>query len=314
MEIPVDVLKKKTLMEGGVDDDVKERKTHQPPLSVEEQVNNLKKLNLIIDDDERVTEVLNRVSYFRLVKAYGVGLKSKNNDFDGSVKFDDLVALYDFDTELRQLLIAQIEKVEITFRCRLANYFCLEYGVVGYLEKDNFADGLKWKKIIDEIFSSIGYNKRSPFVRNFQDNYEGGDVPFYALVEILSFGTLSKFYKNMKNTDKKQIAKMYENNWPYLESWFESLAYVRNICAHYGRIYNVRLDKTPRLPGEYKDVGVANNRIFGVICCMNKLLPNDNDWVDFVSGMKGLLLKYPKVDSEKLGFPENWQELLMMEG
>ena len=118
----------------------------------------------------------------------------------------------------------------------------------------------------------------------------------------------------MKNTDKKQIAKMYENNWPYLESWFESLAYVRNICAHYGRIYNVRLDKTPRLPGEYKDVGVANNRIFGVICCMNKLLPNDNDWVDFVSGMKGLLLKYPKVDSEKLGFPENWQELLMMEG
>ncbi|HBA68391.1 MAG TPA: CAAX protease, partial [Lachnospiraceae bacterium] len=48
-----------------------------------------------------------------------------------------------------------------------------------------------------------------PFIKNFMNNYEAGDIPFYALVEILSFGTLSKFYKNMKNTDKKQIAAIY---------------------------------------------------------------------------------------------------------
>ena len=31
----------------------------------------------------------------------------------------------------------------------------------------------------------------------------------YALVELFSFGTLSKFYKNMRNPDKKAIAGTY---------------------------------------------------------------------------------------------------------
>ena len=31
----------------------------------------------------------------------------------------------------------------------------------------------------------------------------------YALVELFSFGTLSKFFKNMKNEDKKAVASIY---------------------------------------------------------------------------------------------------------
>ena len=43
------------------------------------------------------------------------------------------------------------------------------------------------------------------FIRNFKENYVNGDIPLYALVEILSFGMLSKFYKNMHSVDKKEI-------------------------------------------------------------------------------------------------------------
>lgn len=90
------------------------------------------------------------------------------------------------------------------------------------------------KTFIEDIKEEVGRNSKAPFVRNFRDNYEGGELPIYALVEVFSFGTLSKFYKNMKNVDKKVVAKSFGIGYTYLESWLESISYVHNICAHYG--------------------------------------------------------------------------------
>lgn len=47
------------------------------------------------------------------------------------------------------------------------------------------------------IEEQIGRNFKAPFVRNFRENYEGGQLPIYALVEVFGLGTLSKFFKNM---------------------------------------------------------------------------------------------------------------------
>ena len=70
----------------------------------------------------------------------------------------------------------------------------------------------------------IHRNSKAPFVKNFKENYEGGKLPIYALVEVFSFGTLSKFYKNMLNRDKKAIAKSFGVGYTYLESWLESMS------------------------------------------------------------------------------------------
>ena len=51
----------------------------------------------------------------------------------------------------------------------------------------------------------------------------------------------------MKNPDKKTVAKSFGVGYTYFESWLESISYVRNICAHYGRLYNAKLSKTPML-------------------------------------------------------------------
>lgn len=142
------------------------------------------------------------------------------------------------------------------------------------------------------------------------NNYEDGNIPFYALVEILSFGTLSKLYKNMKNTDKKQIASIYGIGYTYLESWIENIAYVRNLCAHYGRLYNAKLTKTPKLYYQDRELGISNNRIFGVLCCLKYLLPNDRHWMNFLDSLNLLFEKYPHADKATMGFTKNWQELL----
>lgn len=279
-------------------------------MTIDEQVENLKSIGLIVDDEEYARKILNDISYFRLVKAYSLNLKPKNGCYDKQTTFKEIVDLYLFNANFRQIIFPEIEKVEINVRCRVANFFAEQYGVLGYLQAENFADANYHAQFLKDIKEEIGRNSKAPFVRNFRENYEGGNLPIYALVEVFSFGTLSKFYKNMLNKDKKAIAKSFGVGYTYFESWLESISYVRNICAHYGRIYNAKLSKTPILYKEYTQVGIGNNRIYGVLLCLKHLLKNDVHWNLFVDKIELLFDKYQYVKISTMGFPENWRELL----
>ena len=245
-----------------------ELKKHQPPMTIDEQVKKKKNIGLIVDDEEYVKKILNDISYFRLIKAYSLNLKSKNGCYNKQTTFKEIVDLYLFNSNFRQLIFPEIEKVEINVRCRLANFYAEQYGVLGYLQAENFSNENYHAQFLEDIKEEVRRNSKAPFVRNFKENYEGGNLPIYALVEVFSFGTLSKFYKNMLNKDKKAIAKTFGVGYTYFESWLESISYVRNICAHYGRIYNAKLSKTPILYKESTQVGIGNNRIYGVLLCL----------------------------------------------
>lgn len=287
-----------------------ELKKHQPPMTIDEQVENLKNIGLIVDDEEYAKKILNDISYFRLIKVYSLNLKSKNGCYNKQTAFKEIVDLYLFNSNFRQLIFPEIEKVEINVRCRLANFFAEQYGVLGYLQAENFSNENYHAQFLEDIKEEVRRNSKAPFVRNFKENYEGGNLPIYALVEVFSFGTLSKFYKNMLNKDKKAIAKTFGVGYTYFESWLESISYVRNICAHYGRIYNAKLSKTPILYKEYTQVGIGNNRIYGVLLCLKYLLKDDDHWNLFVDKIELLFDKYPCVQISTMGFPENWKVLL----
>ena len=285
-----------------------ELKEHQPPMTVDEQIANLQDKGLIIEDVEYARSFLMDVSYFRLIKAYSLGLKEKNGNYHENTRFGDIVNLYLFNAKFRQRLFAEIEKVEVNLRCRLSNYFCGKYGIFAYEDINNFAISAELYSIFyNDIQREVARNSRAQFVKNFQDNYKGGKVPLYALVELLSFGTLSKFYKNMKNEDKKAVAAFFGVGYTYFESWIENMAYVRNICAHYGRLYNVKLAKTPRL---YKQYEVGNGRIFATILALKHILPNDRHWHDFVQTVELLIKKHPSVNLHLIGFPQKWREYI----
>ncbi len=285
-------------------------KKHQPSMNVDEQIENLKAIGLKISDENYAKQILNDISYFRLIKAYGLGLKDKNSNFDGNISFEQIVELYLFNANFRQLLFTVIERIEINLRCRIANLFSATYGVLGYENPANFSNPTYHQKFLDDIYNEIRRNIKAPFVKNFKNNYINGKIPFYALVELFSFGTLSKFYKNMKPCDKKAVAKMYGISYTYLESWIEHIAFVRNICAHYGRLYNINLAKTPKLYKQYTQKNIGNIRIFATLLCIKHLIPNDRHWIEFVDTIELLFEKYNYVDKKLMGFPDNWTDIL----
>ena len=291
-------------------------KEHQPPLGVEDQVKNLKEIGLIVKNDEETATLLNDISYFRIVKGYSLGLKDKETGlYKKDVSFDSLKQLYIFNAKLRYIIFPEIEKVEINLRCRIANYFSLKYGVLGYLDEKNFENSSYHNEFLKDIQEEIARNSKAPFVKNFRNNYAGGELPFYAVVELLSFGTLSKLFKNMKNVDKKAISKMYGVGYTYIESWIEHLAFVRNICAHYGRLYNINLNKSPVLFDEYSKLGISNLRIYATLICLKHLLPNNDHWKKFVARIGELLNDFPEVQKGLMGFPNAgavWGEILLL--
>ena len=285
-------------------------KNQQKPLSIKKQIENIKDIGLIVENEPLAASFLNNVSYFRFIKAYSLGLKCKNNTYNNGVTFNGLKELYLFDTQLRHLIFLQIEHLEVSLRCRISNYFSINYGPLAYNESCNFANQNYHASFILEVKKEINRNRCTPFIHNFQENYVNGSIPLYALVEILSFGTLSKFYKNLKNPDKKAISQTFDVPYTYLESWIESFAYVRNICAHYGRLYNAKLAKTPKLYPNDRKKGIVNNRIFGILVCMAYILKNNTSWQSFVTSTEELFIKYPLVKKETMGFPGNWKEIL----
>lgn len=69
-------------------------KEHQPTMTVEKQIENLQDLELIIENEAMAVSILNDVSYFRLIKAFSLGLKLKNGNYFEGVTFEQIVDLY----------------------------------------------------------------------------------------------------------------------------------------------------------------------------------------------------------------------------
>ena len=86
-----------------------EQKIHQPPMPIEEQV-----------------EKLNDISYFRLIKAYSLNLKPRNGNYYTGVTTTISYRINYLNSNFRQLIFPEIEKVEINVRCRISNFFALD--------------------------------------------------------------------------------------------------------------------------------------------------------------------------------------------
>ncbi len=99
-----------------------ELKKHQPSMTIEEQVENLKSIGLIVKDEEYAKKILNDISYFRLIKAYSLNLKSKNGSYGDEVTFEQIVELYLFNANFRQIIFPEIEKIEINVRRRIIQF------------------------------------------------------------------------------------------------------------------------------------------------------------------------------------------------
>ncbi|WP_201544635.1 Abi family protein [Psychrobacter sp. H7-1] len=113
---------------------------------------------------------------------------------------------------------------------------------------------------------------KSPFIKHHIATYE--DLPIWVGVEVMDFGSLSVLYSGLKGRQKKQISQSYGVDNPRVfESWLKSLNYIRNICAHHARLWNVNIDVVAKVDTRFLGLSLADNkRLFFYLIMMKHLL------------------------------------------
>lgn len=85
--------------------------------------------HLIISDKKYAEDILRRIGYFPLMGGYKhlfrIPLTKKYKD---GTTFEELVALFEFDSDLRELFFRYLLQIERHLRSLMSYYFCEKYG------------------------------------------------------------------------------------------------------------------------------------------------------------------------------------------
>ena len=292
------------------------------PLDFQAQVGLLLKRGLV-GDPRLMQERLASVNYYRLSGYLYPYRKPGSDDYQAGTQFQTVWDHYAFDRRLRLLIMDAIERIEIAVRSQLAYHHSHTYN-------DPFAYALtpsslpecddknKHGDLICRLLAETGRSKEL-FVSRFEKNYgdEHAVLPIWMAVEIMTFGTMQRFYRGVSPQVKQHVASNFGMPAKVLDSWLHALSIIRNICAHHGRLWNRELGLKPLIPHPQNypawhiPVIIPNNRVFCIltICryCLSRIAPQSR-WPIHVTQ---LLKDFPAIPINQMGFPPNWSDSLL---
>jgi abortive infection bacteriophage resistance protein len=178
----------------------------KPFLTVEQQIDLLASRGLTIKDRERAKSYLSNISYYRL-SAYAKYFQKKespNHEFHEGVDFDSILNLYLFDRELRILVFDLIEKLEIAFRTQLTYCYSVKHKGWWYEDPKYFINNFYYSKNLNKIDEEIERSSEY-FITHYKKKYSSPQrPPAWMTFEVISMGSLSKTYKNLKMCEAKK--------------------------------------------------------------------------------------------------------------
>lgn len=224
----------------------------KPAYTINQHIEKLRERGLIINDEGLAKHYLSHVSYYRLA-GYWWPMQSdkENHKFKPNSTFEDVIALYNFDRELRILLFDVIEKIEISLRTKLIFHLSNEFDPWWFQNTEIFQNTGALIETLNNIKKEVE-RSRETFIKEHKKKYKE-DLrfpPAWKTLELTSFGSLSKLYGNLKNTVKSKdiiAQELGAANHTYLPSWLQSIAQIRNYCAHHSRLWNRNLPGTPKI-------------------------------------------------------------------
>lgn len=243
--------------------------------------------------------------------------------------------LINFDRSLRMLVLEGIERIEIFLRMQIG-YTLGRESPFAHLDPHQFVSSFTEPRIDPdtgapepsrhEALIIRTHDRQSgsdeSFVAHFRQKYDG-QMPIWALTEIMEFGHLNRMYAGLKNSLATEIAATYgAPSKRIMSSWIASLNYVRNVSAHHARLFNRKIVSAPKRPSKgqvplldhLKDEE-SSKQVFGlynVLAVMAYLLRSIDPECGWARRVGGLLETFPESDvltSACLDVPADWSTL-----
>ena len=310
------------------------RMSSKPFLNYDEQVNNLvSKKNLCINDADFAKSKLKEIGYFTLIGGYKRPIKNlETRKYYDGVSFEDIIHLYQFDNDLRELSFKYICKIEIKLRSCISYVFCEEYGSsqAAYLDKRNYC--FKNRKEEDDLDELLDLLKKRANKSNKEyiiyQRRTHGEVPFWVILNSFPFGTLLKIFTHLPQKLQTRVSKNFPNvkNSRDLEKFLNVARDFRNSCAHNEQLYLHKSkmfdlpDTTIHLKMNIEKIGTqykfGKNDYFSLVILFRYLLSADDSF-EFVNGLSGiinrLLISSKFITQANLyplmGLPSNWNSI-----
>lgn len=290
---------------------------NKPTFTIDEHINQLKQRGMTIISEEVARHYLAHVSYYRLAGYWWSMQEDKvQHSFKPNSRFEDVISLYNFDRELRILIFDAIEKIEISLRSKLIYHLSHEFDPWWFQKPEIFENTGALIDTLASLRVEIDRSKDT-FIKEHKKKYKDDFrmPPAWKSLELTSFGSLSKLYGNLKQTIKSKdiIAQEFGAvNHTYLPSWLQSIAQIRNYCAHHSRLWNRNLPGTPKLLSKppfkwISDVPNDSQKLYIHLCIIRYLLNSIAPENTFSLKLEKLFLKYPSVDPNALGMKPNWK-------
>ncbi len=289
----------------------------KPSKTIHEQIALLQSRDMQFKNIRDASYFLNNISYYRL-KGYWWEMQDNTVDhhFAPNTFFEDVVDLYNFDRHFRLIIFNAIERIEIALRTKLIYILSQTYGPHWYLLPAIFQDPKRYVSFCGKISTDMSKSSEEFIVKHFE-NHPNEMPESWKSLEVLTLGTLSKLYSNLKHQlpEKNRIANEFGlNNQKYLVSWLLTITVIRNIIAHHGRIWNrIIINKydwppaTPRPILSYIPNNYQRRKIFPILSAMIYL----NNEISYGHHIKDeiftLFDQFPNIKLSKMGFPSNWR-------
>ncbi len=210
--------------------------------SNEQLIEYLVSKNVIVKDKQDAINKIEKYTYYSIVNSYKYNFKDRNGNYLPNVTFDEIYALYDFDKNLKYIILKYALEIETIIKSLMANQISKVYGLQDYLNINNLDSKVNIKikeNLINRINDEIDHNyKVHSAITHYKDKY--GYVPPFVLMKILTFGVASSYYGLLKQNDRQMIAKYFKISDKLLKQILKNLTSIRNIAAHSDRLFCFR--------------------------------------------------------------------------
>lgn len=287
------------------------------PISVSKQIDLLEEKGMEFYDRKNAARILSIIGYYRFNGyAYPFRNDIDHSGFIDDTSFEKVYSIYEFDRNLKAVLFAVLGRIEIAFRTLIIDKFSVgTASAQWYSDRSFFTDTNEHAAFLENLECDLS-DSREVFIQHFRSTYSDKYPPAWIALQITSFGTLIKLFRNFNIKDiQAEVAKHFEcESVERFISWMNTLVYLRNICSHHARLWNRPIKKRP----EAYNFGVKTKRwsqqeiskLYYSICVIGYLLNAIFPGNSFKMDLEALFKTNSFVNNTKgkfLGFPSSWQ-------
>lgn len=174
----------------------------------------LRSSGLRIEDEDVCRRVLADIGYFPVVNGYQSFFRDPSTRvYREGATFGDILALYEFDVELREIMLDALLKVETKIRSALAYEFCAAYGESQskYLDARCYATSKGAKRVLPKLLNMLDYIANKDTSHEYLAYYRRAykNVPLWVAVNAMTIGQTSKMLTALRDSEKAKIAKRF---------------------------------------------------------------------------------------------------------